>query len=136
MSMCTEYRTIYYNDNNNTFEDEYGADYDYDISEIMENEQVLYYKKVGGTIYAHIGSDDIEGEDFEVIFPIRDTNRTLYYDIKENVMYDEYGATAFNLFCIILPSYLYMFKKNKKTMDVPGVNGGTVELIWPDPINY
>ena len=132
MSTCIQYRTIYYNDNNNTFEDEYGADYDYDISEIMENEQVLYYKKVGGTVYSHIKGDGEDGEDFEVIFPIRDINRTLYYDVQENLMYDEYGATAFNIFSIVLPSYLYLFKQNKNTIEVPGVNGGFVELIWPD----
>jgi hypothetical protein len=134
MSECVAYITIYYNDNENTFEDEDG-DESYDISEIMDNDQIMSYKKDGGTCYHRIGND-IDGQDFEVVFPTRPTDRTLYYDIKENVMYDENGHTAYNIFNIITPNELYLFKHKKETMDVAGVHGGSVELIWPNPINY
>lgn len=130
MSMGVEYRSIYYNVNENTFEDDDG-DESYDISEIMENDQILFYKKTGGTCYAHV-----DGEDFEIVFPIPEEDRTLYYDLEANVMYDEYGATVFNIFSIISPSDLYLFKKEKRSKEVPGTYSGSVDLIWPDPINY
>lgn len=130
MSMGVEYHSIYYNVNENTFEDEDGDD-SYDISEIMDNDQIIFYKKIGGTCYANVS-----GEDFEIVFPIPDEERTLYYDLDMNVMYDEYGNTVFNIFSIISPSDLYLFKKEERSKEVPGVNGGSVELIWPPPINY
>ena len=128
MSRGREYTTLYYNDYNNTFEDDDGDD-SYDISIIMENDQLMYYKKMGGTIYANVDTGD-----FEIVFPVKDNNRTLYYDIKENVMYDEYGNTMFNIFSLIMPSSLALFKTNKYSMEVRGMYGGMVELIWPDPI--
>jgi len=127
MSMGREYRSIYYNDNTNTFEDEYCADYDYDISNLMENDQILFYKKMGGNVYTRV--DD---EDFEIVFPVRDEDRTLCYDIDDNTMCDEYGPIVFNIFNIVYPSVLYLFKKNRKTVNVIGINGCKVELKWPD----
>ncbi|MFA6661466.1 MAG: hypothetical protein WCS56_00365 [Bacilli bacterium] len=131
MSMGVECKSIYYNVNENTFEDDDGDTDIYDISEILENDQIIYYKRVGGTCYAHV-----DGEDYEVVFPIPEEERTLYYDIEENVMYNEYGDTVFNIFSIISPNDLYLFKRERHSKEVPGVNGGSVELIWPPPINY
>jgi len=129
MSMGRAYLTIYYNDNENIYEDDDGIEYG--ISIIMDDDQVNYYKKNGGTCYARV-----DEEDFEIVFPVRELNRTLYYDEKDNVVYDEYGATVFNIFSIVMPSSLYLFKSGKKTIEVRGVNGGWVELVWPDPIGY
>ena len=126
-----EYTTIYYNDNDNTFKDDYDADYEYDILSIMENDQIIYYKRVGGIVYSQV--DD---EEFEIVFPIRDQDRTLYYDIEANVIYDEHGINLFNIFSVITPNDLYLFKKKKETIEVRGTNGRMVELIWPNPINY
>lgn len=126
-----EYTTIYYNDNDNTFQDDYDADYEYDILSIMENDQIIYYKRVGGIVYSQV--DD---EEFEIVFPIRDQDRTLYYDIEANVIYDEHGINLFNIFSVITPNDLYLFKNKKETIEIRGTNGHMVELIWPNPINY
>lgn len=121
--------TIYYDCNSNLFEDDDGIEYG--LSSIISDEDMILYKEFGGTYYY----DDPEFYiRYEVIFPKNDPNRTLYYDIEANLMFDEHGNIMYNIFSLISPNDLYLFKKNKKTMDVYGRSGGNIELIWPDCI--
>lgn len=121
-----EVLSIYYDDNTNIFEDEFGVTED-SLVGIISNKDMVKYKAVGGTYYR-----ENNGITYEVVFPIKGINRTLYYDEEANVMYDEYGITVFNIFSIISPNDLYLFKKEKKTRVVVGVAGGEVEIQWPD----
>ena len=118
--------SIYYNDFDNTFEDEHGATED-NLDGIMSNEDILEYKQVGGTYYR-----EVNGSMYEIVFPIRDAKRVFHYDIEENVMFNEDGIMMFNIFSVIRPSSLMLFKKGKKTMEVDTITGGWAELIWPD----
>lgn len=126
-SAYTETLTIFYDDNTNTFEDDYG-NVENSVVDIMSQDDMIYYKRVGGTYYRDIG-----GVSYEIVFPMREPNRTLYYDIDLNVMMDEDCFPIFNIFSIISPNDLYLFKKNKESVEVRGVNDGFIELIWPDP---
>ena len=118
--------SIYYDDNTNSFEDEDGCDED-SLVGIMTAEDTVKCKREGGTYYRTV--DNIM---YEIVFPYWDDKRELYYDVKENVMFNEDGDTVFNIFSIISASALYLFKKGKKTMEVPTINGGWAVLIWPD----
>jgi len=120
--MKSSIMTICYNDNDNTFTDEFGQ-VEYDISDIMEIDQVLHYKKVGGAVYANINN-----EEFEILFPVRDDYRMLSYDIHDKCMYDEEGDRIFNLYSIIRPNDMLLFLKNRQRVEVRGVLGGLVEL--------
>lgn len=53
-----EIRSIFYDDNDNTFED---GQIEYDISDIMPFNEIMKYKRIGGI--------------YEIVFPIRDTDR-------------------------------------------------------------
>lgn len=117
---------IYYDDNTNSFDDDYGNTED-SVVDIMTYDDMIHYKKVGGTYYC-----DINGVSYEIVFPIRNINRMLQYDSKERIIYDEEGNIVFNIFSIIDPNILYIFKKNKKNMVADTILGGSVELIWID----
>ena len=54
-----------------------------------------------------------------------------YYDDERNVMIDEDGTEIFNIFEIISPNMLYLFKTKKQDMFVYGVDGQYVELVYP-----
>lgn len=54
-----------------------------------------------------------------------------YYDDERNVMIDEDGTEIFNIFEIIPPNMLYLFKTKKQDMFVYGVDGQYVELVYP-----
>lgn len=131
--------SIYYNDNDNTFEDEYG-DTEMDVSDLMSAEDIIRAKQVGGTYYFTTtyglpkGTTVYPNTQYEIVFPINDSDRTLYYDVEENIMLNETGEVVFNIFSIVHPNDLYLFKKKRDTMKVRGVSGGSVELIWPDCI--
>lgn len=119
--------TIYYNCNTNVFSDDDGDEYN--VSAIISDENSALFKEIGG-IYRYDESEF--GIRYEIIFPINDPDRTIYYDIEANVMYDEYGKIMYNIFSLVSPNDLYLFKRNKKTMDVYDQAGGHVELVWPD----
>jgi hypothetical protein len=120
--------SIYYNPNENAFEDEDGDTIDI-ISNIISVTALAEFKEIGGIYYFDSVDEDIR---YEVVFPINDLDRTLYYDVEANLMYDECGKEMFNIFSLIRPNDLYLFKKNKETMEVYGRNGGLIELVWPD----
>jgi len=121
-----EVQSIYYNDNTNSFEDDFG-NVEYDISDILELEQVIYYKKVGGTCYSNVG-----GEDFKIEFPTKGLSRSIYYDPKENVMLDEDSNIIYNIFSLITANDLFLFKKNKESINISGIAGETIEMVYPN----
>jgi hypothetical protein len=55
----------------------------------------------------------------------------LWYDDVRNVMMDEGGYVIFNIFYIISPQVLSLFKKKKEYMIVHGQQGQLVELFYP-----
>jgi hypothetical protein len=119
--------SIYYNPNENTFEDEDGDSQD-DLSSIISDAALAEFKETGGTYYYDSHEIDMR---YEIIFPVNDIDRTLYYDMKENRFEDDYGIVVYNIFSIITPNDLYLFKEKKKTIEVYGRYGGTIELVWP-----
>jgi hypothetical protein len=119
--------TIYYNCNTNVFSDDDGDEYN--VSAIISDENSALFKEIGG-IYRY---DEPEVSiRYEIIFPINDPDRTIYYDVEANLLYDEYGKIMYNIFSLVTPNDLYLFKRNKKTMDVYDQAGGHVELVLPD----
>lgn len=118
--------SIYYNDNDNTFEDDFGI-VEHSVIGIMTVEDMIYYKQVGGTYYRVFN-----GIRYELVFPFREDTRALQYDSESNMMYDEDGEIVFNIFSIIDPNTLYLFKKNKKDMEAMSISGGYVSLMWID----
>jgi len=57
---------------------------------------------------------------------------TYYYNKEKNIMIDEDGFEIFNIFNIISPNSLFLFKYKKDDMFVFGTSGKVVELIYPD----
>lgn len=57
---------------------------------------------------------------------------TLFYDDLRNVIIDEGGYIVYNIFSIITPNTLRLFRYYKDHMIVRGIHGQTVELIWPE----
>jgi len=127
--MGDEAMLICYNDNNNTFEDEMGQ-IEYDISDIMPIDQILFFKKNGGTYYTDGSRDEHDIQTFAISFPIRDLERSIYYDRFTNMFDDEYGELVFNIFSIITPNDLLLFKQNKKTIFVNNLKGGVVKMVY------
>jgi len=115
---------IYYDDNTNMFHDEYGNT-ETTVVDIMTYDDMMHYKRVGGVCYHDLG-----GVTYVIDFPIRDDRRNLKYDSTENVVYDEGGAIVFNIFSIITPNELYMFKLKKKNAVLDMIEGGLVELQY------
>jgi hypothetical protein len=116
--------SIYYDDNTNLFIDDYGNEED-SVVDIMSAKDMVFYKRVGGTYYRTHG--DII---YEIDFPIRDNKRSLQYDSETNIMYDEDGYIVFNIFSIIDPNTLYLFKKGKKSNTVTTIAGGFAGIMW------
>ena len=56
----------------------------------------------------------------------------LFYDSELNVMRNTNGYIIFNIFGRVTPNQLYLFKKNKETIVVMGVQGNPVTLLWVD----
>ena len=120
-------QTIYYDSNSNLFLNEVDG-LECEISDIMEIEQILYYKKVGGTVYANM-----YGEEFQIIFPIPTiSDRTIYYCAKDNTFMDEEDNILFNIFSLITPNDLFLFKKNKKNKTIIGIDGIIVRIMYSD----
>lgn len=126
--MKMEILSIYYDDNTNSFEDENGWFVDIIPNDVVPIEEMARNKRLGGSYYYKVDEEIT----YEIVFPIRESNRTLYYDAEENIIYDEEDDIVFNIFSIVSPNDLYIFKKGGETIEVCGVLGGLVELIWPD----
>jgi hypothetical protein len=60
-----------------------------------------------------------------------DNDMTLWYDKHTNLFIDSNGFEITNIFRIITPNTLYLFKHRKENMFVYGVDGQPVELIYP-----
>lgn len=56
----------------------------------------------------------------------------LYYVEDSNYMIDCDGCPVYDVFRIITPSQLRLFKERKEWMIVRGVSGDPVELIYPE----
>lgn len=56
---------------------------------------------------------------------------TIYYDEEKNVMIDCDGFMLFDIFDLITPNDLFLFKSKKEDMLIRGKRH-LVELIWPD----
>jgi hypothetical protein len=63
-------------------------------------------------------------------------NYCIYYDKENNFFIDEDGVVVCDIFRIIKPNDLYVFKDRKETLVVRGENGKTVELFYPDSDDY
>ena len=118
--------SIYYDDNSNLFEDEHG-NIEYDMSAVMPFDAIMKYKKVGGTYITRSN-----GEDIEVVFPIKEEHRSLYYCSKDNVIENEEGFIVYNIFSIITPNDLMLFKKGKETVWIKDIDGDNIELVYSD----
>jgi hypothetical protein len=46
--------------------------------------------------------------------------KALYYNLEDNLMFDADGKTIIDIFRIISPNDLFLFKKNKEWMIVRG----------------
>lgn len=65
-----------------------------------------------------------------------DSDVTLYYDKDKNVMMDDAGFVVFDIFHIISPNTLYLFKTKKEDMFVYGTDGQPVVLIYSTPNDF
>lgn len=54
-----------------------------------------------------------------------------YFNADKNVFIDESGYEMRNIFSIISPNMMYLFKKKKEDMFVYGLSGEFIELIYP-----
>jgi hypothetical protein len=80
-----------------------------------------------------MGSDRFYSEHYDDYYPdvVVDNDVSLYYDRERNIMMDLDGHEVHNVFDIISPNTLFLFKRKKKDMLVYGRDGQAVELIWP-----
>ena len=119
-------QSIYYNDLDNTFEDEEG-NFIYDISGFLPNDKILEYKQVGGTYYSYVN-----GETIEIVFPIIDNYRLIAYYEKDNMFTDDNDNLIVNILSIVRPNDLLLFKQNRKSMLIKGIQGRTIDLLYVD----
>lgn len=56
---------------------------------------------------------------------------TLYYDKTRNIMVDEDDNEIIDIYRLISPNTLYLFKTRKKDMLAYGVGGKRIGLIYP-----
>ena len=113
--------SIHYDDTKNTFDDD-GA-----ISGIIPIKKLIKHKKQGGIFYYE--DPDDEDRVYKVEFPYRELDRTLVYYAPDNT-FEEEGEPMFNLFSLMTPNDLFMFKKNKKSVCIDGVQGGKTMLMY------
>lgn len=59
----------------------------------------------------------------------------LSYDAENNVIVDECGFVIHDIFRIIDPNLLFLFKKNKQSMSRWDSNGDLVVLRYPDIVD-
>ena len=113
---------IQYDDTKNTFDDD-GA-----ISGIIPIKKLIKHKKQGGTYYYE--DPDDEDRVYQVEFPYRELDRTMVYDSYANLFENEDGEIMYNIFSLITTNELLMFKKNKKSVCLDGLQGGKVSLMY------
>lgn len=104
----------------------------FDIFRHITPSQLYLFKETGEDIvvfgnHGHpIGLIHEEGDDFFYNLDID----VLYYDEDKNVMTDDDGFIVHDIYKIITPNQLYLFKAKKQSMLVTGKNGLVVELIY------
>jgi hypothetical protein len=117
-------QSIYYNDYNNTFEDDFGCIF-YNISELLPSDEIIKYKQVGGTYYS-----TFNGETIEIDFPIRDNYILIAYYQETNTFMDEDDNIIVNIFSLIPANELFMFKRNKKNAVIKGNQDRIIDLLY------
>lgn len=117
-------QSIYYNDHDNTFEDDFGCVF-YNISELLPNDKIIKYKRIGGTYYS-----SMNGKTIEIDFPIRDEERLIIYSQEDNSFTDEDDNLVFNIFNIITTMDLLLFKSNKVSAYIRGIQGELIEFLY------
>lgn len=123
-----EVLTINYDYNEDIFRDEWGIEFD--ILSIMTYQQIDHYKRVGGTYSIAIKEDNII---YEVDFPTSNgLNRNIIYWKADNLFTDEEGEVLFNIFSLLTPSDIYLFKRNKESVVIWGLQGGNVSIIYSE----
>jgi hypothetical protein len=104
-----------------------------DTLNIISPGRFRYMKRVRGVEYVKGVKAGIVYElIFEELDGFEERRRTLYYDIKKNLFFDDDSFEVWNLFSIVSPNMVYLFKHKKEDMLVYGVTGELVELIWPE----
>lgn len=64
-------------------------------------------------------------------------HRQLFYDEHNNIIWDEWGEIVFNIFEIITPNVLALFKKQKGYMVTYSTSGQLIELVYQElPFEY
>ena len=119
--------TIYYDANTNLFKDDDGIEYGIPEN-IMSFDMVMLYEKVGGTYHV---KDFEYDEEYDIYFPTPiNLNKSIAYDSNDNTLTDEDGNIMYNIFSLITPNVLFLFKKNKEFMCVEGLQGGLIDLVY------
>jgi hypothetical protein len=59
-------------------------------------------------------------------------DNVLYYDKERNIMIDDGGFEVTNIFSIVAPYLLNLFKMKKESMCCFGRAGQIVELVYPE----
>jgi hypothetical protein len=54
----------------------------------------------------------------------------LFFDPEENVFLDECGFIIFDIFSVLNPNIVYLFKLKKEYMFTYGLDGGRIELFY------
>jgi hypothetical protein len=60
----------------------------------------------------------------------------VYYYESENIFIDERGDTIYNIYSIVDPNLVYLFKNKKEDMIVYGVHGQKVEMLYEQSYEY
>ena len=101
------------------------------VSKLLSPERLSFLKQTGGVEYI---SNYKPNTVYEIDFPIPDDYEviTLYYEPETNMIYDDDGWVLYNIFSLITPQDLMLFKNKMRDMRVYGRNGRLVDLIYSD----
>jgi hypothetical protein len=132
MSHGVEVVSLFYQDEANAFIDEDGRFLSADSFHIISPGRFEYLKKCGGAEYVN---GDKPGTVYELIFTTYDEDDgrpAYYYDRNRNRFSDDGGYDILNIFGIVSPNMIYLFKTKKEDMLVYGTSGQLIELIYLD----
>ena len=124
-----EVRTIFYDHRENIMTYFTGEGADEVVSKLLSRDEIQRLKVVGGVRYVTRGNIV-----YEIDFGIPEDydSTTLYYDPKFNMFQDDDGWTMYNIFSLVTPQQVMVFKNKKEDMIVYGKNKTYVELIYAD----
>jgi hypothetical protein len=132
MSDGVEVVSLFYNNKTNSFIDEYGHFLPADTFHVISPGRFEFLKKCGGAEYV---KSDKPNTAYELIFTTYDEDdgrETYYYDSNKNRFSDDDSYDIFNIFSIVSPNMIYLFKTKKEDMLVYGISGQLVELVYLD----